>query len=276
MDESRKLINMAEERLRQCEEQYMVTCTGFLDPAQQSDLRVHFRFGRGNAKQVGDTMLLLAGGYPDAERAVFFCLPSYVWENALPEEAAGEVLPEEAAELLSVLHVTHSTRAQSGRSGRALRHGDYLGALTGLGLGREVLGDILVREDGADILVLTRIADYLERNFTQAGRASLQCEVRPLGELALPERKVTEIHDSVASLRLDNLVAAAFRLSRGDAQELIAAGQVYVDHRAAQKADQTVEEGALINVRHRGRAELAEAGGETKKGRIRVRILRAE
>ncbi|MBQ4186357.1 MAG: RNA-binding protein, partial [Firmicutes bacterium] len=156
------------------------------------------------------------------------------------------------------------------RSGRALSHSDYLGALTGLGLKRTVIGDILVRDDGADIIVLTDIADFLMNTFASAGRSHLSLERLPIEALKLPERTVTEIHDTVASLRLDALLAAAFRLPRGKAADAIRQGLVFVDHLEATKADMSVEEGAELVIRHKGKVRLAAVGGRSRKDRINV------
>lgn len=75
------------------------------------------------------------------------------------------------------------------------------------------------------------------------------------------------ISDSVASVRLDNVVASAFRLSRTKAADLIRQGQVFVDHMESLKPDQKLAEGTLISVRHQGRVRLVEIGGRSRKGR---------
>ena len=80
----------------------------------------------------------------------------------------------------------------------------------GLGLKREMIGDILVRPEGADILVLSRVADYVLQNFSQAGRTNLSLTLLPVKELIVPVREGTLVRDTVASLRLDGIVASAF------------------------------------------------------------------
>ena len=40
-------------------------------------------------------------------------------------------------------------------------HRDYLGAILGLGIRREWVGDILVHEEGADIIVLEDMAEFI-------------------------------------------------------------------------------------------------------------------
>ena len=140
----------------------------------------------------------------------------------------------------------------------------------GLGIKRTVVGDILVREDGADIIVLTEIADFIMQTFASAGRSHLSLERLPIEALIVPEHETHEIHDTVASLRLDAVLAAAFRLPRGKAADAIRQGLVFVDHLEATKADMPVEEGAELVIRHKGKAILSEVGGRSRKDRINV------
>lgn len=79
-----------------------------------------------------------------------------------------------------------------------LTHRDYLGSLMGLGLRRDGIGDILVSEHGADILVLKDIAPYLLMHYSQAGRKHLQTEEIRSQQLIVPEEKVTMLRDTVA------------------------------------------------------------------------------
>ena len=68
-------------------------------------------------------------------------------------------------------------------------HRDYLGAVMGLGLTRESVGDICVHSDGCDIIALPNAAKYIEDNLTGAGRATLKAKQIPLGEVRAPQVK---------------------------------------------------------------------------------------
>ena len=256
MNDDKLILAQAEDRLEQCQAYDMLTHTGFLDARQQSLVR------RAYGERRGDVRIAYYGGYGDADRVIMAALPYYMQFE--------ESLPEAVRELLTVIRATVPKGSTASRSGRALSHSDYLGALTGLGLKRTVIGDILVRDDGADIIVLTDIADFLMNTFASAGRSHLSLERLPIEALKLPERTVTEIHDTVASLRLDALLAAAFRLPRGKAADAIRQGLVFVDHLEATKADMSVEEGAELVIRHKGKVRLAAVGGRSRKDRINV------
>lgn len=272
MNDDKLILAQAEDRLEQCQAYDMLTHTGFLDARQQSLVRRAF------GERRGDVRIAYYGGYGDADRVIMAALPYYMqFEESFgmqdatrDEERDADGTPEAVRELLTVIRATVPKGSTASRSGRALSHSDYLGALTGLGLKRTVIGDILVRDDGADIIVLTDIADFLMNTFASAGRSHLSLERLPIEALKLPERTVTEIHDTVASLRLDALLAAAFRLPRGKAADAIRQGLVFVDHLEATKADMSVEEGAELVIRHKGKVRLAAVGGRSRKDRINV------
>lgn len=277
MNDDKLILAQAEDRIEQCRRYDMLTHTGFLDARQQSLLRRSFGVRR------GDIRLLYEGGYPDADRVLMIALPYYMdGESLYPDDAAGGIapgttdgtsecsVPLPVRDLLTVIRATAPKGSSAARSGRPLSHSDYLGALMGLGLKRSVIGDILVSEDGADIIVLTEIADYLMQTFGSAGRSHLSLERLPIEALLVPEQATHEVRDTVASLRLDALLAAAFHLPRGKAADAIRQGLVFVDHLEAAKPDMPVEEGAELVIRHRGKAILSSIGGRSRKDRINV------
>ena len=158
--------------------------------------------------------------------------------------------------------------------GDNLTHRDYLGSLMGLGLRRDGIGDILVGDHGADILVLKEIAPYLLTQYTKAGRKSLQVEEISLDQLIVPEEKVRMLRDTVASMRLDAIAASLFRLSRAKAADAIRSGKVFVNQQECLRPDKEVQEKDRITLRGTGRGEVDEMLGESKKGRIVVSLKR--
>lgn len=200
-----------------------------------------------------DVRLEFYGGYDDAERTVAVFLPDYAEVSDCP---------------LCVI------RIKTPAGGRKLTHRDYLGSLTGLGLKREMTGDILTVENGADIIVLEEVKDFILLNYSKAGRTNLTPEAVPLTELCIPESKTVMARDTVASLRLDNVISSAFQLSRAKAADAIRAGIVFVNSMQCEKPDMQVEEGAKLVLRGKGKAYLREVGGRTRKDRITIVIER--
>lgn len=165
-------------------------------------------------------------------------------------------------------------RAVKSEGSRELTHRDYLGSLIGLGIKREMVGDILVREDGADIICMSDFADFVLMNYCKAGRTNLSLSQVDIKDLIVPERKTQIITDTVASLRLDSIVASAFNLSRGKASEAISRGIVFVNHMETTKPDQQLSEGDRITLRGKGKAVLSEIGGKSRKDRQYIKIER--
>jgi len=253
MEHDNLIISRINDKLDQCLGGYYVTSTGFLDAHGQSVALQTIR------KSGAGVQAVFYGGYENAERRLLLCLP-LDW----PIDATAE-----AAELICVLRVK-----LLGSSSRPLTHRDYLGAMLGLGLDRSISGDILVGPDGADIIVTTAIADFLAREFTQVGRAEVKCSVLPLAELIVPDQRTEILKDTVPSLRLDNIVSSAFKISRKLAAEAISGGLVSVNHIEATKPDARVDEGSTLVLRGKGKAVLLEIGGESKKGRLWIVIKR--
>ena len=158
--------------------------------------------------------------------------------------------------------------------GESLTHRDFLGSLMGLGLTRGTIGDILVTESQCQVLALPKTAAFLLSDWESAGRVKLKTASLPLEELEIPAQTCKEIRDTVSSLRLDNVLAAGFSVSRGRAAEAVEKGAVQVNWAVCQKPDKPVAAGDTITCRGMGKCVLDSVGGPTKKGRLPVVIRR--
>jgi len=137
----------------------------------------------------------------------------------LPDYLGAENITDEDINPLACIRAKYSSHD-------SLTHRDFLGALLGTGVKREMIGDILVNEGSCDIVVLKEILPYLETSFSSAGRTRLEVSVIPLEQVNVPEAKFKTINDTVASLRLDSIVSSGFSLSREKAAEAVRAGRV--------------------------------------------------
>lgn len=260
MDKDRLFLARLEDMLGRAEDRYMTVAGDFMD-AHQKKLATDFmrQMKIPEASRTGDDYqgirYMFAGGYEGAERTVPLFVPDY---------EQGDVTNE----FLTAVRVRISPGVKQ------LTHRDYLGSLMGLGIDREVTGDILVRDEdsdegpGADIIVASSIADFILSDYIKAGRTYLSCETIPLVYVYKGTGKVTYRKDTVASLRLDSVVAGGFRLSRGKAAEAVRMGLVAVNGAEALKTDMEVEEGDIISFRGRGRVTLSQVGGSSRKGRV--------
>ncbi len=151
-----------------------------------------------------------------------------------------------------------------------LTHRDVLGALMGLGIEREVIGDILLKDNIAYVFVLSHMAEMICNELSSAKHTTLHCEV--IGQLpagVASEREEKQV--LVASERLDCLVAAVFSLSRENAAALFRQEKVFADGKAMQ-GSRTVNAGAVVSVRGFGRFRYEGIDSVSKKGKLRVKV----
>lgn len=222
--------------------------TCFLSPRELEMCR--YLFGQAEG-------LCYFGGYPDAERKMLCWLPDYLDENALYANDSPIVC----------------LRA-SFWEGDTPSHRDFLGALMGAGIARETVGDICVGKESCDFFVTAEIAPYVLQNFLSAGRTHVHLQTVPLSAVEIAEPEVKQIKDTLASLRLDSVIATGFRIGRSLAAEYIQAGKAAIDGLPCEKPDKAVTEGMKISVRGLGKIKVAEVGNQTKKNRIWVVIHR--
>lgn len=202
---------------------------------------------------------LFWGGYEGAERTVCAFLPDWQEEEDFLSDPEGP---------LTAVEGTFPRDAQPG-------HRDILGALMGLGLTREKLGDILLPEPGkCQVVVLREAAPILLSQWESAGRWKVSLKETPLSQLAPKPAQVKTIRDTVATPRLDAVLAAGFSLSRSKAAAYISAGKVAVNHRDCLKGDKQVEEGDVLTCRGLGKCVVKEVPGQSKKGRTMLVLER--
>ncbi len=155
-----------------------------------------------------------------------------------------------------------------------LTHRDVLGAVMGLGIERELIGDILPAPDTAKIICDAKIADFLIQNLTMIGAVGVEVQPGDVAEITPREERTKEIRATVASLRLDSVVAAGFGISRSRAADDIAADKVKLNWQSAGSASKMIKAGDVLSMRGRGRVEVTEVRGQTKKGRTVIVLNR--
>jgi RNA-binding protein YlmH len=192
------------------------------------------------------------GGFPEAER-VRFLIAS---EERVLDKARTEII------LLN---------AQCLNPQGNLEHRQVLGSLMGLGVKRELVGDIKPTVKGIVVAVAEEIADYLVRDWDKAGREPIRVQ-RVEGELNILSDQGEERRITVASSRLDAVAASSFNLSRTLLQGLIGQGKVKRNDLVVLKTDTEVKPGDIISCRGYGRIRLGDSS-ETRKGRIAWNIV---
>lgn len=151
-----------------------------------------------------------------------------------------------------------------------LNHRQVLGSLLGLGLKREVIGDIQLGRTGYYVAVTEEIAPFILEEWDQVGREKVRVTL-VTGEPEVVPDQGEQRFITVNSPRLDAVLASGFGLSRSTAQSIIALGHVKINDLVCLKADTAVHQGDLISCRGYGRLRLDEFPGTTRKGRQAIR-----
>ena len=148
-------------------------------------------------------------------------------------------------------------------------HRDYMGAILGMGIGREWLGDIWVDENIAYIFCLPSVQRHL-LSIDKVGRIGVKAESIELEKIPAPKRQVKEVSFSVMSMRLDAVVAGMFSISRTEAAKQINQGNVSFNYQEMLKTDCPVSAGDIISLRGAGKGKISGTGGNSRKGRLFV------
>ena len=251
--EDRLMLSRLSDKIAKAVNTSSATWSHFLDPRQRGlaeaaltaalgDEEVEFRFD---------------GGYEDAERTLAGFIPDVEWD-------VDDTPP------LMLLRARSSGRG----GGKPLTHRDWLGALMGVGLKRETIGDILVLPEGADILTMEDVGRILLTQLDQVGAERVSVEVASLDALAVPERAMREIRSTVMSMRLDAVAAAAFSVSRTRMADWIRGEKVSLDWEVETDPAAAVKVGSTLSLRGKGRAVLQSVGGVSRKGRTGIVLQR--
>ncbi len=240
------LVRRALDKFALCDKRYVQTCTGFLNEAEQDILLTELSC-------IDDERKVFVGGFNEAERRVLVFIPEYA---TLDEH-----------ELIGAVRCKYYKEYE-------LTHRDFLGAITGLGIEREMIGDIIVNNEEkiADIVAKREIIPFLLSDFGTAGRATLKVSEIALNEIEKTSLKIEEITDTVLSARLDAIVAVGFGMSRENATALVKSGNVYLNRRRESSPDKTVSDGATVNAKGYGKFKVYLTDRKSKKGRTFVKI----
>ena len=153
-----------------------------------------------------------------------------------------------------------------------LSHRDYMGALLNLGVDRSVIGDIILQEKAAWFFCQSKMTEFFLENLCRVRHTNiLITKVNDPEEF--PHPNLESINGTCASVRLDSLIALAFKASRSSMVSYIESGQVFVNGKLITSNGYGPKEGDIVSVRGKGRFIFDGVSHQTKKGRCGVHIL---
>ncbi|KAK9152784.1 hypothetical protein Sjap_000264 [Stephania japonica] len=204
-------------------------------------------------EKLANVKAVAVGGYPQAER----CRLSVGHSEVMTTNP----------DIVAAMSISGNFGFQS------CSHGDFLGAILGTGITREKLGDIILQGDkGAQILVDPELVNFLITSLDKVGNVTVSCSKIPLLALEYEPPRTKSSKAVEASLRVDALASAGFKISRSKLVDLISNGDVRVNWAPVTKNGTTLKTGDIVSVSGKGRLKIGEIN-TTRKGKFAVELI---
>lgn len=250
--EDKMLLSQILDKIEFSKQREKLEYTDFLDMYQISLVKSFM-------KKIDFENYILYGGFEKAERKVLIIYP---------EKYDIDMIEKNYSKIIKVIRIVLSDEDKGKYS-----HRNYLGGIIKLGIKREKVGDILVSDDGADILVKEEMTNSLKQELGTLTRfENAKIEFIELDNLRKQEIKVEELSIIVPSLRLDNFVSDLAKTSRSKAVQIIDSERVFINGQNETKVSKQVKLGDIITIRGKGRFVVKEFSGSTRSGRTVVKV----
>ena len=192
------------------------------------------------------------GGYEGAGRKIIMFLPD--WAE-----------PEDFYDSVAAVKITSTDK-------KVYDHRDYLGSVMGLGLKREVIGDIAPCNGFAVMFCISEIAQFIKENLTQVAKSTVRAEILDSLDGIDIKQNYLEIRGTVASPRIDCIVSFLKNTGRSAAADMLRAGLVKLNAKEIQDTSKLVKAGDVISIRGLGKFIFDGEVGTSRKGRAIVNL----
>lgn len=229
-----------------------ITNSEFLNEYQISKIEKELR-------RTGITNYFFEGGYENAESKILVAYPETLGEDRAKENIKN-ILKAIKIELPNEIY-------------GKLQHRDYLGTVMSFGLVRERIGEIIVHEDSAYIIVLEENASYLKSSFEYEKRfKKAKISIIDVNEIKTKPIEFEEIVISVNSVRLDSIISEVIKTSRKIAQEFLEEEKISINYAVETKSTKTIKEKDILIIRGKGKYIVDEFMGKNKRGKEIIKI----
>lgn len=155
-----------------------------------------------------------------------------------------------------------------------IAHKDVLGAILGLGIKRECIGDIIVSDD-IYVYVIKEMSSFIVNNLITIGRVNVSVKLSSFDEIKdINIDNYVEDEMLISSYRLDTIVSERTNLSREKAKQYVILKNVKVNGNININPDYIVKINDLISIHRYGRIIIKEEIRKTKKDKIIIKVLR--
>ena len=265
--ESQIICNRFQELARAAEYKYMNTFTSFLS---LNEVSLFYQ----KIKELPHIAYSMFGGTLDAERRMIcFHGEEYLIEHAKRTGNHNEVILEldEYRDIYPIVCI-HISPLNS-KFSDDLSHRDFLGAIMNLGIDRSKVGDILLEQNDGYVFCEEVIGDYIIDSLNKIKHTNVSCTKIPFKELKI-EPNFIEIQGTVTSVRIDAVIATAFKTSRSGMTGYIEGGKVFVNGKETLSNSYVLKENDIVSVRGMGKFIYVGTTYQTKKGRYSITIKR--
>lgn len=250
-EDEKLLVSKLFDKIALVEKQNKIQITDFLSPVELEILKDVL-------KMINFKNYEIYGGPSNSQRNIIIIFP----------EKLESLFKEKKFDFNSILNCVRIINADE-----EYDHKVYLGGLIKLGIKREKIGDIVVYEKGADIVVNKEITKFLISNLNELTRfKKSSIEVIDIKDIIEKEQEFKELKIIVSSLRLDNIVSELAKTSRNKASEILKQERVFINYKNETKPTKLVQEKDLITVRGIGKFIIDEVSGNTRSGKYVLMI----
>lgn len=267
--EDKLLIAKVNDKINMCKEKNKIINTEFLSKYKVELIQKELN-------RLKEKNYLFYGGYEEADYKVLILYPDKLknsfeeLKNGIKEEYGLTIAEKSINNIIKIIRITLPKELIG-----TYEHRDYLSAVMKFGLTRARIGDIIPRNEGADIIVLKENAEYLKNSLQELIRfRKSEIEIKNIQALKIEEKRYEEFKISVTSNRLDNFVSEIAKLSRNKAEEIINDERVMLNSKTEVRLSRDIKENDVIVIRGKGKFKVGQIQGKNKKGKTIINIFK--
>lgn len=250
--EGRLLIAKLTDKIKECKTKNKIVNTEFLNMHQKNIVQKELN-------RLKEKNYIFFGGYENANSEVLIIYP---------QKFPAEIVEDNIKNIIKAIRIKLPKELVG-----KYEHRNYLSAVMLQGLGRERIGDIIVHDDEAYIVVLKENAEYLKnclQNLTRFKKSII--DVVDYIDIKIKPQEFEEFNIKVASNRIDAIVAEIVKTSRNKAEQYIDDKKVSINYQEEIKYTRSVRENDIIVIRGKGKFIIDKIGENNQKGRLTISI----
>lgn len=246
-DEEKLILAKLNDKIRLCKTRNRIVNTEFLNMHQQLVIKKKL-------ERIKEKNYIITGGYEDAESKVLI---------VYPEKLTEQIVQQNINSIIKAIKI-ELPNEQRGK----YEHRDYLGTIMQFGLTRERIGDLIVYDDKAYIIVLQENVEYIKDLLLATSKfKKSKIQIIDINEIEVKEKEFEEIKITINSPRLDNFVSEIAKTSRSETTKLIESELVSINCKVETRQSKNIEQGDVLIIRRKGKFIVDEFKNINKKGK---------